>query len=185
MPTAILFPWKLTSLFCNIPVVICKLDLVFCFYSNCKQPVKKQNKTMFFVALPNFDFLFLSLGNIQRKILHKSSHLKASFKQNVLNTSRYDFFRFALKQVECLGIHPIQWVEAEWKGDFRFGGKGTAASLAVSKAFCFGYFPGYISYISHLRIVKQFTYIWIYEEDVEEINKSVQIIEQIFKIRNE
>ena len=41
------------------------------------------------------------------------------------------------------------------------------------------------NYISHLRIDKQFTFIWIYEEDVEKINKSVQIIEQILKIRNE
>ena len=48
---------------------------------------------------------------------------------------------------------------------------GTTASLAASKAFCFGYFPRYISYVSHLRIEKQFTYMWIYEEDVEEINK--------------
>ena len=41
------------------------------------------------------------------------------------------------------------------------------------------------NYISHLRINKQFTFMWIYEEDVEKINKSVQIIEQILKIRNE
>ena len=41
------------------------------------------------------------------------------------------------------------------------------------------------NYISHLRIDKQFTFMWIYEEDVEKINKSVQIIEQILKIRNE
>ena len=41
------------------------------------------------------------------------------------------------------------------------------------------------SYISHLRIDKQLTFMWIYEEDVEKINKSVQITEQIIKIRDE
>ena len=40
------------------------------------------------------------------------------------------------------------------------------------------------NYISDLRIDKQFTFMWIYEEDVEKINKSDQIIEQILKIRN-
>ena len=41
------------------------------------------------------------------------------------------------------------------------------------------------SYINHLRVDKQFSFMWISEEDVEKINKSVQIIEQILKIRNE
>ena len=49
-----------------------------------------------------------------------------------------------------LPFHPLQRVEAEWKGDFRFGGKSTAASKSFSDSFkkpfvffCFGYFPGY------------------------------------------
>ena len=41
------------------------------------------------------------------------------------------------------------------------------------------------SYISHLRIDKQSTFMWIYEEDVEKFNKSILIIEQIIKIRDE
>ena len=47
-------------------------------------------------------------------------------------------------------IHPLQRVEAKWKGDFRFGGKSTRSFkkllLQLQKAFCFfcfGYFPGY------------------------------------------
>ena len=44
-------------------------------------------------------------------------------------------------------IHPLQRVEAEWKGDVRFGGKSTAASISQFKKpfvfFRFGYFPGY------------------------------------------
>ena len=46
--------------------------------------------------------------------------------------------------------HPLQRVEAKWKGDFRFGGKSTRSFkkllLQLQKAFCFfcfGYFPGY------------------------------------------
>ena len=30
--------------------------------------------------------------------------------------------------------HPLQRVEGEWNGDFRFGGKSTAASLTASKS---------------------------------------------------
>ena len=41
------------------------------------------------------------------------------------------------------------------------------------------------SYISRPKIDKQFTFMWVYEEDVEKINNSVQIIEQIIKIRDE
>ena len=39
------------------------------------------------------------------------------------------------------------------------------------------------SHMSHLRIDKQFTFMWIYEEYVK--RKLIQIIEQIIKIRDE
>ena len=36
-------------------------------------------------------------------------------------------------------MHPLQRVEAEWKGDFRFGGKNTAASISQFKSFLFSF----------------------------------------------
>ena len=37
---------NLVDLFCNMPVVICKLDLVFYFKSNCKFCFNMRNKYM-------------------------------------------------------------------------------------------------------------------------------------------
>ena len=75
---------------------------------------------------------------------------KTEFLLRLLETVYKNHFEFIV--ILCPTIldnktHQLQRVEAEWKGDFRFGGKSTAASMSQFKKpfvfFRFGYFPGY------------------------------------------
>ena len=66
----------------------------------------------------------------------------------------------SLKIVQCrcdsTSTHPLQRVEAEWKNDFRFGGKYTASSITVSKSLLFWILS---------RLFPSIFYQWTYEDE--------------------